>query len=67
MYIYIYILYIYLCIYMLSCTIWYHFYNLKNGKNTHGGVLILVFKVTLLHGCFSRFLNCRNGTKSRNA
>ena len=22
-------------------------------------------KVTLLHGCFSRFLNCTNGTKSR--
>ena len=21
-------------------------------------------KVTLLHGCFSRFLNCKNGTKS---
>ena len=24
-------------------------------------------KVTLLYGCFSRFLNCTNGTKSRNA
>ena len=24
-------------------------------------------KVTLLHGCFSRFLNCANGTKSHNA
>ena len=24
-------------------------------------------KVTLVHGCFSRFLNCTNGTKSRNA
>ena len=24
-------------------------------------------KVTLLRGCFSRFLNCTNGTKSRNA
>ena len=23
--------------------------------------------VKLLHGCFSRFLNCSNGTKSRNA
>ena len=33
-------------------------------KNTHGGVLHLV-KVTLLHGCFLRFLNCTNGTKSR--
>ena len=24
-------------------------------------------KLTLLHGFFSRFLNCKNGTKSRNA
>ena len=24
-------------------------------------------KVTLLHGCFSRFLYCTNGTKSRKA
>ena len=53
-------------------TIWYHLYNLKNMKKTHGGVLLLVkpatlLKVTLLHGCFSRFLNCANGTKSRKA
>ena len=55
-------------------SIWYHLYNLKNVKNTHRGVLPLVnlqpatlLKVTLLHWCFSRFLNCRNGTKSRNA
>ena len=49
--------------------------QLKNVKNTHGGVLILVFrlqpatllKLTLLHGCFSHFLSCTNGTKSRNA
>ena len=26
-----------------------------------------LLKVTLLHGCFSRFLNCSNGSKSRNA
>ena len=26
----------------------------------------LQLKVTLLHGFFSRFLNCKNGTKSRN-
>ena len=25
-----------------------------------------LLKVALLHGCFSRFLNCTNGTKSRN-
>ena len=24
------------------CTIWYHLYNFKNVKNTHGGVLLLV-------------------------
>ena len=46
--------------------IWCHLYNLKNVKNAHGGVLILL-KLTPLHGCFSRFLNGTNGTKSRNA
>ena len=25
-----------------------------------------LLKLTFLHGCFSRFLNCTNGTKSRN-
>ena len=39
---------------MMLCAIWYHMYNLKNVKNTHGGVLLL--KVTLLNGRFSRFL-----------
>ena len=34
---------------------WYFQYNEKN------------VKVTLLHGCFSHFLNCKNGTKSSNA
>ena len=28
--------------YVILCTIWYHFYNFKNVKNTHGGVLLLV-------------------------
>ena len=45
-------------------------------KNILGGVLLLVklqaktcnfIKVTLLYGCFSRFLNCTNGTKLRKA
>ena len=62
-------------VYVMGCAIWYHLHNLKNLKNTHGGVLILVklqakvtlLKLTLLHGCFSCFLNCANGTKSRNA
>ena len=60
---------------VMRCAIWYHLYNLKNVKNTHGGVLILVklqasslqLKLILLHRCFLRFLNCTNGTKSRNA
>ena len=56
----------------MLCAIWYHMYNLKNVKNTHGGVLLLVkpatlLKVTLLHGCFPRFLDCTNDTKSRKA
>ena len=37
----------------MCCAIWYHLYNL--------------LKLTLLRGCFSRFLNCANDTKSRNA
>ena len=46
--------------YVMHCAIWYHLNNLKNVKNTHGRVLILVqpatiLKLTLLHGCFSRF------------
>ena len=28
--------------YLMSCAIWYHLYNLKSVKNTHGGVLLLV-------------------------
>ena len=36
----------------------------KHKKNTHGGVLFSVLKVTLLRGCFSRFLNCTNGTNA---
>ena len=59
----------------MHCANCYHLYNLKNVKNTHGGVLLLVklqalatlLKVTLVHGCFSRFLSCTNGTKSPNA
>ena len=50
----------------MRCAIWYYVHNLQNVKNNHGGVLILV-KLTLLHGCFLRFLNCTNSTKSRNA
>ena len=48
---------------VMLCEIWDHLYNLKNLKNTHEGVLILV-KATLLHWRLSRFLNGTNGTKS---
>ena len=29
-------------LYVMRCAIWYHLYNFKNLKNTHGGVLLLV-------------------------
>ena len=58
------------------CAIWNHLNNLKNVKNTRGGVLLLV----KLHAdacnftksnpppwVFLRFLNCAHGTKSCNA
>ena len=56
----------------MRCAIWYDLNNLKNVKSTHGRVLLLLklqkaLKVTLLHGCISRFLNCTNATKSRKA
>ena len=55
----------------MICAIWYHLYNSKNMKNTHGKVSLLVArnfsKSTLLEGCFPRFLNCADGTKSRKA
>ena len=54
-------------IYVVRCVIWYHLYNLKNLKNTYGGVLILVKLQAEATWCFSLFLNCTNGTKSRNA
>ena len=44
------------------------FLQFKNMKNTRGGVLpATLLKATLLHECFSRFLNSTNGTKSRYA
>ena len=50
--------------YVMLCAIWYHLHLLKTVKNTHGGKKIIL---SLLHGCFSRFLNCTNGTKLRKA
>ena len=29
-------------VYEMSCSIWYHLYNLKNVESTHRGVLLLV-------------------------
>ena len=54
--------------YEMFWAIWCHLYNLKSveKKPTRGGLLLLV-KVTLLHGCFWRFLNYVNGNKSRKA
>ena len=55
-----------MCKQMRHCAIWYYLYNLNNGKNTHGGILLLV-KVTLLHECFRRLENSTNRIKSRKA
>ena len=52
----------------MLCAIWYHLYNLRNKKSTHGvesNTPPVVLKVILLHGCFPRFLNYANGAKSR--
>ena len=58
------------------CTIWYHLYNFKNVKNTHGSVLPLVkleasacnFAISNTPPwVFSRSFNCSNGIKLRKA
>ena len=63
-------------LYVMLCAIWYHMHDLKNAKNTHGRVLLLVklqplacnlLKVALLHGSISCFLHCVNDTKSPKA
>ena len=40
--------------YVMPCKIWYHLYNLKNVKNTHGGVLLLV-KLQTKHSSMGGF------------
>ena len=52
-------------LYETLCAIWYHLYvQLKKTlKTPMEGYL----KVTLLHECFSSFINSKNGTKSRKA
>ena len=66
----------FLIIYVMRRAICYPFYNLKNGKNTHGGMLLLVkseaeacnfTKSNTLPWVFSRFLNFTNVTKLRKA
>ena len=60
-------------IHLMRRSIWYHLNNLKDVKNTHGGVLLLVnlhvwvffVFLTLFRRCCSRLLDCPNGTKSR--
>ena len=52
---------------MMRCAIWYHLYNLKNVKNTHGGVLLVACNFTKANippwVFLKSFLNCTNGTK----
>ena len=36
-------------------------------KRSTESIVYMIIKLTLLHGCFSYFLNCTNGTKSLNA
>ena len=57
-------------LFVMRCAIWYHLYNLKNKKKKQWRSVTFskpttLLKVTFLHGCFSYFLNCTNGTKSR--
>ena len=54
---------------IIRCNLISILYNLQNVKNTHRKVLLFVtlLKVTPLHGCFSRVLNCANDTKLRKA
>ena len=55
----------------MFCAIWYHLYNLKNVKNTHGGVLLLVKLQTFYQhtgkvglGTWDPYLGPRNGDPS---
>ena len=62
----------------MFCATWYHLYNLKNTKtpmeewrsvtfSNVSGLPAILLKLTLLHWCFSNFLNSTDGIKSRNA
>ena len=43
------------------------FVQIENRKKHPWRKLLLALQATLLRGCFSRFLNCTNDTRSRNA
>ena len=58
----------------MLCAMWYHLHNLKNVKNSHGGVLLLlklqavacnIAKSNTPPWMLSHFLNYTNGIKSR--
>ena len=61
----------------MRCAIWYNLYKFKKREKHQWRSVTLtkvagekpatLLKLTLLHGCFSHFLNSTNGTKSRNA
>ena len=57
-----------LLVFVIRCTIWYHFYNLKNVKNTHGRVLLLVVKLQAESCSFTKSSTPGNtdGAKSHN-
>ena len=50
----------------MLCAIWYRLYNLKIVRNIRGGLLPLV-RITLLHGCFFKFLKLRQWYQTRKA
>ena len=52
----------------MRCAIWHHSHNLKNVKPPMDQCYFYQscrLKVTLLHGCFSRFQNCLDGFQMR--
>ena len=53
--------------YVMLCSIWYRLYNFKKVKNMKLLKPATLLKVTHFHGCYSRFLNLTNDTKSPKA
>ena len=50
----------------LFCLLW-HSWNVFNWYQCQHHIACNFPKINIFHGCLSRFLNCTNGTKSRNA